>query len=343
MINEIPVIDMQHHYIPSEALQFVGKTIEHDYSIGLRRFRKAYEVMQDVDLHLSFMDASGIDMAILSTGSFTPNGYRFCKSCNSGYGKVVKEHPARFCGMIQVYPLDDEKMNVDEIKRGVEELGLWGLALVSSYGETTADSPVMDHLYEMAVHYDMPVFIHPTIRISLWGGEQYDLFTTMSREYDIAKSFVEIVYGVLPRFPGLRVIMPHMGGGLPALKGRLLAWHQPQGFPIPEEDRGHGRSVDEAKELGLFDDFERRTEGVLFDSAGCGGWLPVIEFAYKTLGSDHICFGTDYPYELNKPLYTRKILEDICRLSVTEEEKERFLSSNLQRLFCLRPRPLHAV
>jgi predicted TIM-barrel fold metal-dependent hydrolase len=333
MTHGKPVTDMQHHYIPSEALQFAGKTDEHDFTTGLKRYRQAYEIMANADKHLEFMDASGIDTAILSTGSFTPNGYKFCQACNSGYGKAVKEHPDRFRGMIHIYPRDDEKANVNEIERGVEELGLWGLAVASSYGEITADSHVMDHLYESAVRYDMPVYVHPTIRINLWGGERYDLYTTMSREYEIVKSFVEIMYGVLPRFPRLKVVMAHFGGGLPALKGRLLAWHQPAGISIPEENRGHGRSVDEAKKLGLFADFEKRTEGMLFDSAGCGGWLPVIDSAFNTLGADHICFGTDFPYELNKPPYVRKIIDDIYQLSVTDEDKEAFLSGNVKRFF----------
>lgn len=334
MIRGIPVVDMQHHYMSPDALRFVGKTEEYDFSIGLKRFRKAYEVMQKVDKHLAFMDASGIDTAILSSGSFTPNGYQFCRACNSGYGTVVKEHPDRFRGTIQVYPRDKE-VNPDEVKRCVEELGLWGLAVATSYSGTTADSPVMDHLYELALQYGMPVYIHPTIRVNLWGGERYDLYTTLSREYEIAKSFVEIVYGVLPRFPDLKVIMAHFGGGLPALKGRLLAWHQPPEIVIPEEDKGHGRSIEEAMDLGLVDDFEKRTENILFDSAGCGGWMPVIESAFRTLGSGRICFGTDYPYELNKPVYTRKILDDICQLDVTEEDKKNFLSGNLKRFFRL--------
>jgi len=51
----------------------------------------------------------------------------------------------------------------------------------------------------------------------------------------------------------------------------------------------------EAKELGTFDDFEDRLKNILFDSAGYGGWLPVIKAAFETLGKDHVCFGTDYP------------------------------------------------
>lgn len=332
MIEGYFVIDMQHHYIPSDALKLVGKTPEYDFSIGLKRYKKSYEIMVDIEAHLEYMDISGIDTSILSTGAFTPNGYNFCRACNDGYSQVVKKYPDRFKGMIHIYPFDKDK-NEDEIKRGVEELGLWGIALVSSYGETTVDSTIMFPIYEMAVKYNMPIFIHPTIRINLWGGEKYDLYTTASREYDIAKSFVEMIYGVIPRFPELKVIMAHFGGGLPTLKGRLLAWHQPKDFPIPEENKGHGISIYEAEELGLVKDFELKMRNFLFDSAGFGGWLPVIKSAFETLGANHICFGTDFPYELMKPIFTKKILQGIIHLDVSEEEKKKFLGENLKKFF----------
>lgn len=84
--------------------------------------------------------------------------------------------------------------------------------------------------------------------------------------------------------------------------------YKPEEIPIPEENRGHGISIYEAEELCLVKDFEFRIRNFIFDSAGYGGWLPVIKSAFETLGSDHICFGTDYPYELMKPFYTKKIL-----------------------------------
>lgn len=332
MIDKYFVIDMQHHFIPAEALKLVRKTPECDFTIGLKRYKRSYEIISDIEAHIDFMNASGIDMAILSTGAFTPNGYNFCKTCNDGYSKVIKKYPDRFKGMVHIYPFDKDK-NKDEIKRCVEELGLWGIALVSSYGDTTVDSRLMDPIYEMALKYDMPIFVHPTIRVNLWGGERYDLYTTISREYDIAKSFVEMIFGVLPRFPELKLIFAHFGGGLPTLKGRLLAWHQPEGFKIPEDDKGHGISIQEAEELGLVKDFESRVRNIIFDSAGFGGWLPVIRSAFYTLGSDHICFGTDYPYELIKPNYTKRILQDIIELEFTDSEKRRFLSENLKEFF----------
>jgi predicted TIM-barrel fold metal-dependent hydrolase len=330
------VFDMQHHYIPLEALKFVRKTSEYDYRISLRRFRKAYEMMTDIDAHLKWMDESGIDMVILSTASFSANGDTFCKVCNRGYSETIRKHPDRFKGMIQIYPYSGKKRIREEIKRSVEELGLWGIATVSSYQKMTIDVSLMDPIYEMAIKYDMPIFVHPSIRNRLWGGERYDLYTKLSREYDLAKSFVEIVYGVLPRFPELKVIMSHLGGGLPALKGRLLAWHQPKEFPLPKEDRGHGLAVRQAKALGLVDDFESRLKNITFDSAGYGGWLPVTKSAFETLGPDHLCFGTDYPYELREPKYVKKIINDILQMNASQKDKEKFLGGNLKKIFLIK-------
>jgi predicted TIM-barrel fold metal-dependent hydrolase len=71
----------------------------------------------------------------------------------------------------------------------------------------------------------------------------------------------------------------------------------------------------------------------LFDSAGVGGWLPVIESAFETLGCNHLCFGSDYPYELSESQYVKKIISDINNIGVCDEDKEKFFSGNLKRVF----------
>lgn len=334
MDRESLVVDMQHHFIPAEALQLVRKTDEHDFTYGLGRFKKEYEQMVDVDEHLRWMDRAGVDMAILSTSSFSPNGYEFCRACNDGYAKVTKSHPKRFKGMVHFYPFAEEAKNRDEIKRSVEELGLWGIAAVTSFQNMTIDSSVMYPVFELAIKYDMPVFVHPTIRINLWGGERYDLFMTVTREYDIVKSLVEIIYGVLPRFPELKIIMAHLGGGLSVLKGRLLAWHRPEGFPLPEGvPRRGGLAIKQAEEIGLVKDFDSLIKNVYYDSAGYGGWLPAIKSAFETLHSNRICFGTDYPYEMNNPRYVKEHIEEIRALQIPKEDKENFFVNNLRTLF----------
>ena len=60
MTNKPFVIDMQAHYIPPEALSLVRKTREYDYTIGLMRLAKSYEMIKDIKTHLKWMDESGL-------------------------------------------------------------------------------------------------------------------------------------------------------------------------------------------------------------------------------------------------------------------------------------------
>ena len=61
------VIDMQHHYIPSEVLKLARKTDEYDYTYSIGRFVKAYNLMTDVDGVLDDKDQliSSIDAATI--------------------------------------------------------------------------------------------------------------------------------------------------------------------------------------------------------------------------------------------------------------------------------------
>ena len=42
MADKLFAIDMQNHYIPSEALKLARKTEEYDYTYSIGRFVKAY-------------------------------------------------------------------------------------------------------------------------------------------------------------------------------------------------------------------------------------------------------------------------------------------------------------
>jgi len=81
------------------------------------------------------------------------------------------------------------------------------------------------------------------------------------------------------------------------------------------------------------DDFESKLKKISFDSAGLGGWLPVMKSAFEALGADHICFGSDYPYELMEPKYVKKIIYDINRFDVPPKDKEKFFCGSLKKLF----------
>jgi aminocarboxymuconate-semialdehyde decarboxylase len=222
---------------------------------------------------------------------------------------------------------------MDELKRSMEVLGLQGIALITSYAHMTIDSDEMMPFYERISDYQVPLVVHPTLRRPLWGGVKYDLSTTLSREYDIAKCMVEILYGVIPRYPDLKFLVSHFGGGMPFLKWRLLSSHQPEGWNLPEGVKGHGLTPRELKQWGLWDDFHNRFDKIYFDSAGFGGSMVAMRASVDGTRRDRLTFGTDYPYEFRDPGDTREYIANVKSLDIPEEEKKNILGENVLRLF----------
>jgi aminocarboxymuconate-semialdehyde decarboxylase len=326
------VVDTHHHFLPSEAVKFARKIDEIDYLFGMKRFSIAYQWMQEAERTLKYMEDCGIDKVLINQCSWSPNGMETCKAINDGYAQLQKKYPGRFITCAHV-PVHEGAPALDELKRAIEELGLKGVAFLSSYSDIPFDSDVMMPFFEKIAKYDVPIVVHPTLRRPLWGGMKYDLATTVSREYDVVKTAVEIMYGIFPKFPGLKILMPHFGGSIQTLKWRLIISHQPENWDLPKGLRGHALMHEELKERGLWDDFHREFDKLYFDSAGYGGAVQVLQAAVDSIRRDRLTFGTDYPFEYREPKDTRSFIDIIKSLNISEEDKKDFLGRNVLRLF----------
>lgn len=326
------VVDTHHHFLPSEAVRYARKTEEFDYLSGLRRFSTAYSWMQDVERTLAYMEDCGIQMVVLNQCNWTPLGLETCKAINDGYAKIQRENPGKFITCAHL-PVDEGPVAIEELKRSMEVLGLQGVALLSSYARHTIDSEIMMPFYEKISDYKVPIIIHPSSRRPLWGGMKYDLSTTVSREYDIAKSVTEILYGVLSRYPDLKFLVSHFGGGMPFLKERIISWHQPENWDIPEDLRGNALTPRELKERGLWEEFHRQFDKIYFDSAGFGGSMIMMRAAVEGIRRNRITFGTDYPFEFRNPADVQNYIADVKSLEISEEDKKKILGKNVLELF----------
>ena len=329
------VVDTHHHFLPEEAMRYAQETEDGNYPFILKRFSTATQLLKDSERTLSYMDQAGIDKALLSTGAWIPNGLKTCQAINDGYAQLQKKYPGKFITCAHL-PVHEGAVAMDELKRSMEVLGLQGVALISSFAQMTIDSDQMTPFYEKISLYQVPIVIHPTLRRPLWGGVKYDLSTTVSREYDIAKCVVEILYGVLRKYPDLKFLISHFGGGMQVLKWRLLSSHQPEGWELPEGVKGHGLTPRELKERGLWEDFHLYFDKLYFDSAGFGGSGVVIRAAIEGIRPDRITFGTDYPYEFRDPEDAKGYIKEIKSLKVSKEVKQNILGQNVLDLFRIR-------
>jgi aminocarboxymuconate-semialdehyde decarboxylase len=86
-----------------------------------------------------------------------------------------------------------------------------------------------------------------------------------------------IVAGIPSRYPALKIIVSHLGGGLPMLLQRMdnqVGWAAPD---MPEPPSVAARHL-------------------WYDTVG-HGYLPALRCAVEAFGADRLVLGTDFPYE----------------------------------------------
>lgn len=322
------VIDAHAHFVPWESTDESNRSISRTLPEEL--IRRGSDIGQMIEL----MDRAGIDIAIINTASRSHFGAEVCKSINDGYARISRQYPGRFIPCAHIFP-KETNASLAEMDRAITGLGLKGLALPTSLPGLTLDSPELLPVYEKVNRLEVSLVIHPTVREPLWGGEKYRISTHIAREYEIAKATCEVMYGVLPRFPELKFIMPHYGGGMPVLKGRVLTHHEPQGWPVPRELVNVGKSQRQLKQLGLSDDFDRSFDKLYFDTSGYCEWMPIMEACILSIKTNRICFGTDYPFLLTAPEDIRAFISNIEKLKISEGDKNLILGENMRDLFRL--------
>ncbi len=329
------IIDAHNHYFPQDVLGKLGTADGMDYaSMAKGRTNRCYEWGRSIERTIQVMDEAGVDMTLINQSTWSPLGLEACQKLNFAYARVQRGHPERFIACAQV-PLDGNAETLREVDRAVGELGLKVMSLVTSTNTMTLDSEKLFPLWEKLSKQDIPVVLHPTTRTPLWGASSYMLNGGVAREYDCAKAAVEVLDVVLKNFPDLRFLMPHHGGGMPFLKGRITARFEPADWEVPGDIKGIAKTPRQMKELGLDKAFDEYFDKLYFDTAGSGGWMPITEAIVKIVRTDRICFGTDYPFEIHHGSDIKLFIEGIKKLPISDTEKRNILGDNLRQF--LRP------
>lgn len=335
MAKKYVVVDTEFHHIPWAAAQKAKGLPDGD--LKFRRIVEtpddAYKKVFDIEECIRHMDESGVDMALVGLATWTDASLDVCRAINDGQARLAEECPGRFITMAHI-PLLEGQAAVDELDRAVNELGLKGLTIASSLRDVTLDDPRLTPFFRKASQLRIPIVVHPSVRIPIWGGAKYNMSGSVSREYDIIKSFVEVLCGVLPQFPDLNFLFSHYGGGVPFLLARIKSWYVPAGDSrIPEEKRNKPKTMREFEEFGLSEGFDKLFDRFYFNMAGTGGWITALKQALMVIKPERICFGSDYPWEMARPFDLKAYINGVKRLDITEKAKGSILGGNVLRLF----------
>jgi predicted TIM-barrel fold metal-dependent hydrolase len=327
------IVDVHHHYMPAVlfdrlAAQAGGKRIvTKEISLTLHPSRK------DLAAHIQSMDEAGVTVSIL-TDQVQVMGADVARALNDGVAEVEKRHPTRFRSAIHI-PAHEPQAAVRELERGIHELGLRAVALLACHLDIQLDNPIMFPLYEIIQKNNLPIIIHPQSKPT--GSETtYNLDRCVFRPLETTQAIVRVMNAVLPRYPDLRFIMPHLGGGTSALKGRMMAFFETEDAPIPPAMRGYLKTQNEQKRFGITERFEKLFQRLYFDTAGTGAWLPSMAAAFNITSADRIMFGSDYPLECKTAANIIESLDMVRQAPCSAEDKTNILGKTAAGLFNLK-------
>ncbi|MHB0868385.1 MAG: amidohydrolase family protein [Chloroflexota bacterium] len=333
------IIDLHHHFLPREAFDALGgqQLMNSRYNDGKTMEFVFYHKLYEIDTQLLDMDEAGIDVSVFGMAQWNLKGLKICRAVNDGMARVVREHPDRIMACAQV-PVVDGEAAVPEIYRGIQELGLHAVALLSSNLDITLSDRRMFPIYEAVQKLKVPIVIHPSL-LPLGAESEYSIGRTLARAYDVSKAALRIMYEVSKRYPDLTFIMPHFGGVLPFMKGRINGFFEPPtelGIEFPEEIAALHKTPREREEFGIVEPFERLFDLLYLDLAGHGGYMPTLHCALETVRHDRLVFGTDYPMEIHNGLDMKIYIDNVRQLGLPKQEIDGILGNTAAKLFGLK-------
>jgi aminocarboxymuconate-semialdehyde decarboxylase len=274
------IVDFQRHFVPAELARKRGLYSEKATFAkdgGTPRLTM-HSKLYDADAQLRDMDESGIDVSVLSCLLGWDAPLEDCRFINDTLAELQRRFPGRFVGLAQV-PALEEKEALNELDRAIKQLGLRGVTITSQVKGHSLDSSLLHSYYAKVSELDVPIFVHPAmVPIGYDFLKDYDLPRILGREVDLSVAATRIIAGgVLDRFPNLKFIIGHFGGGIAAVKDRLVA----KGYRFGTLKRP----------------FEEYFDMLFFDLAGFEGGLTALHCALLGIRPDRLVFASDYPQD----------------------------------------------
>ena len=322
-------IDFHNHFYPPEYLKKLeewGQRYEFVQDpTGLKivtekgaRFLGITSEHVNVEQRLADMDRIGIDIQVLTLT--TPNVYfstkkrnlHLAKMSNDYFAELCQKYPDRFIAFASV-PLKHAEDAIEELHRAVKDLGAKGVVLGSNIDGKHLHSKEFWPFYEEVDRLDLPIFIHPMVPAHPESWAELPLVPFIGFVMDTTVTVAKMVLsGLFEKLPNLTFILPHLGGTLPFLFGRI--------------DSGYG-SYFRNLVTKLPTEYLKK---FYYDTVSF--YQPALMCTYLSVGADHMVLGSDYPHVIGD---ITKSVSSIEEMNISQEEKEKIFGENGKKILKL--------
>jgi len=312
------VIALEEHVLPRDIIDAAG------IDIGLRAGKRAEQLDEMGDGRIRVMDEAGIDMQVLSALSNNVQDLEPALSVsvnrqiNDRMARTIERYPDRFRAFAAL-PMTDPAAAVDELDRCVRALGFLGAMIHGQTRGVFLDHPSVRPILAAAERLDVPIYLHPApppaaVRESYYSGLTEEVEACLSTSgwgwhSETAMHVLRMVAaGVFEDLPDLKLIVGHMGEGLPFHLDRIESMLSPVVI-------GHALTVAETLRRNLY-----------LTTSGYNTATPLI-CALAAFGVDHIMFSVDHPFANSQQATTF-----LRSAPVSESEREQIAHGNVEAL-----------
>ena len=282
------------------------------------------------DQRLADMDAGGIDVQVLSHGApgteqLAPEqAIPLAREANDYLARSIAAHPDRLAAFATL-PTAVPEAAADELERAVNELGFKGALINGHVRGQFLDDRRFWPIFERAQRLEVPIYLHPTVppaavREAYYGGLPPVVGQTLSMagwgwHVDTGLHALRLIAGgVLDEYPGLQIIVGHMGEALPFFLARSSR--------VLRQRAGVSRPLEEY----MAANFHFTTSGMFT--------YPPLTCLLEVIGADRVMFSVDYPYSSNS-----EGRDFVMGAPIGEADREKLAFGNAERLLGLGSSP----
>lgn len=328
------VIGFEEHYATREYLQGPGREfIERMSRAAARSFlpdtdRLAEQLTDLGDGRIAEMDVAGLDVAVLS---LTAPGFEQVAAAEAGpvardtndcLAEAIRQHPQRLRGFAAL-PTADPSAAAAELERVVKDHGFVGANINGHCQGRRLDDEFFWPILECAQGLRVPIYLHPTrppqavvdlLYAGNYAAEVTELLSLAAWGWHIETAIHVlrlIVSGAFDRFPGLQLMIGHMGEVLP--------------FMLPRLDSVLTTSLTGLQRAPS----EYLRHNVYYTFSGFN-WAPQFLELLLQVGVDRMMFSTDYPYQS-----MTEATDFLAGLALSPSDKERIAHGNAETLLSI--------
>lgn len=268
------------------------------------------------EARLSLMDRQGITQAVISCSPGAEqlpvsDSIAACQATNAALYELTRRYPDRYLGSA-ILPVGDIDASLAELERCVTEYGFVSWHTHSNYGNSAPDEARYRPLFRKAADLGIYVYLHPQLpegkRYEGYGftfagpglGFTVDTVTTLLRM---------VVSGLFDEIPHLKLVLGHLGEGLPFLMERIE--NRIKFLPNPA--------------LQCHQDLRYYSRNNIWVTTSGNMSKEAFQCTKDVLGMDRILFASDYPFESIEDM-----MAFLGQLPLSQEETEQLYFRNAE-------------